>query len=94
MVSKREQILEAATSCAHVRGLEKVTYQMVAAQCGVRTNAIVWYFPTIPELKQAIVDYAVTKRNLDVVAQAAVLGYDVPRGTAMEAINFIAERYQ
>jgi hypothetical protein len=66
---------------------------MVATQCGVRSNSVVWYFPKVADLKQATADYAVMTRNLDVVAQAVVMGYDVPRGTAIDAINYIAERY-
>lgn len=93
MVNKRKTILDAAVRCAEVNGIEKLTYQMVSAQCNLRPNAIVWYFPSVSDLKQATIDHAVVNRNLSVVAQGAVLGYDVPRGTAMEAINYIAERY-
>lgn len=93
MVNKRQEILDAALGCAVYGGLEKLTYQSVAAQCGIRTNSVVWYYPTIKDLKQAVVDHAIVTRNLDVVAQAVVTGYRVPRGIASDAINYIAERY-
>lgn len=93
MVSKREMLLDIAVDCAAQNGLENITFQMIGDHFGCRPSLIAYHFDTVENLRLETVERSVYLDKLDVVAQAAVTGYDVPYDAALRSLNYIAERF-
>lgn len=69
---RKTRILAAALPVAVSLGYKNVTRSVVAKAAEVAENTIQHHFGSIPKLKEAILAYAIEKRNLEVIAQAVV----------------------
>ena len=55
-MSTRDRILEAATISFGTRGYEATSLDQLAAELGIRKQTILYYFPSKPDLLDAVVD--------------------------------------
>jgi len=55
-MSTRERILEAALASFGTRGYEATSLDQLAAELGIRKQTILYYYPSKPELLDAVVD--------------------------------------
>lgn len=66
---RRAQILEFAVQAAREHGYQRITRDDVARRAGVSTGLVTRYFNTMPQLKRAVMRYAVRHEILEIVAQ-------------------------
>jgi AcrR family transcriptional regulator len=55
-MTTRDRILEAALASFGTRGYEATSLDQIAAELGIRKQTILYYFPSKPELLDAVVD--------------------------------------
>ncbi len=55
-MTTRDRVLEAALASFGTRGYEATSLDQVAAELGIRKQTILYYFPSKPELLDAVVD--------------------------------------
>lgn len=69
---RRRQILEAAVTLAEETHYTQVTRQGVATEARIAPTLISYHFSTMPQLRRAIMRYAVHNEHLVVIAQGLV----------------------
>lgn len=69
---RKDQILTAALTLAAESHYTKVSRDQIAALCGVTGTAVQYHFGTMPQLRRAIVRFAIQVGNYKVIAQALV----------------------
>ena len=67
---RREQILASALDSAESLGLQKITYSTVGDAAEIHRTSVHFYFPTMSDLREAIVERAITEKRHAIVAQA------------------------
>jgi TetR/AcrR family transcriptional regulator len=77
-MTTRERVLEAALASFGTRGYEATSLDQVAAELGIRKQTILYYFPSKPELLDAVVDQgsADLVETLEAVLSDAGSGWD------------------
>jgi AcrR family transcriptional regulator len=70
---RRKEILDAGIALAKVHGYNTVTCKQVSSLAGTARSNIYYYFGTVGALRAAILLEAVTRRDLEIVAQAMSL---------------------
>lgn len=69
--SKRKtQILKAAVSLSKSLGYKSITRDAVAKKAGIASSLIAFYFPKMTDLKNAVLETAIEKSILEIIAQA------------------------
>ena len=76
-MSTRDGILEAATTSFGTRGYEATSLDQLAAELGIRKQTILYYYPSKPELLDAVVDVgsAALAETLEAALQDAGTGW-------------------
>lgn len=88
----KQDILEAATRLAQVKGYRHVTREGVAEAAGCVESTVSWHFGTMDQFRTAIVEHAIANEVLDVVADA-LAGKDPAAVAAPEALRRKAIRH-
>ena len=73
-VTRKTEILSAAIQLAESEGLNEMNRDQVAAVAKCSTGLVNLYFGTMKQLRRAVIGEAVRTKNLNVIAQALVLG--------------------
>lgn len=88
---RKRQILECAVELSRVHGYLKVTRDMVAEAAGVSSTLVSKYYKNMPELRNSVLEYAVQKEVLEVIAQGLTFCEPVctaaPRTLVCKAMN-------
>lgn len=74
---RRELILEAAIALAKKEGYHRITRDAVARRAEISSALIATYYPRMVHLKTAVLDAAIDREIVEIVAQGLSLG--VPR---------------
>jgi AcrR family transcriptional regulator len=70
----KTEILSAAIELAQSQGLNEVSREQIAALAKCSTGAVNLHFGTMQNLRRAIVGESIRIRNLNIIAQALVMG--------------------
>lgn len=71
---RREKILRAALSIAEKKGYSRITRDEIAAKADCATGLVSYHFATMPQLKRAVMRFAVAEGNAVVVGQGLGAG--------------------
>lgn len=71
---RREKILKAALSIAEKVGYANITRDAVATRAACATGLVSYHFATMPQLKRAVMRFAVAEGNAVVVGQGLGAG--------------------
>lgn len=90
---RHERILSVALELAEIRGFRNITREMVAVVAQVGVGTVSWHFKGMDGLRDAVVRYAVEKKNIRVLAQALAEGHRfakaAPFALRQEAAKFL-----
>jgi AcrR family transcriptional regulator len=93
MANKKDQILAAAISCALKRGYRCITRDEVSTIVGSCSSLINWYFPTMADLKTAVIQTAIDREILEIIAQGLSVGdsltENLPNELKQKVSNFL-----
>ena len=71
---RKAEILQSAIFLAEEYGYKSFTRSNVASRAGCSEGLVTKYFPTINILRRAVVGAAISQENLNIIAQALVMG--------------------
>ena len=73
-VIRKEEILSAALRLAERIGYYALTRERIAAESDFSCSLITWYFRTMTQLRQEVIQTAIDRKILGIVAQALSVG--------------------
>jgi AcrR family transcriptional regulator len=85
----RERIIEAATSLANERGIERLTMRDLATALGVGTMSIYYYLPCKQSVKEAVADFLWT----EIAVPAKRLDWQTRMRAIATALRKVARRH-
>jgi len=71
---RKEHILKAAITLAREVGYKNITRDTVAESAGISSSLIAAYFPTMDDLKNAVMTAAIDRNVFEIIAQGLVIG--------------------
>jgi AcrR family transcriptional regulator len=70
---RREQLIDAAIKISKEIGYNKLTRDKVMKEVGITVSLLSYYFPRMSDLKNAVMDAAVERGIVEVIAQGITL---------------------
>ncbi len=71
--TRRESILDAAIDLSKTRGYNRITRDEVATRAGVSSPLIGTYFPRMADLRKAVIQAAISREIVEVIAQGLTI---------------------
>lgn len=73
-IIRKEEILSAALRLAERIGYYTLTRERIAAEAGISCSLISWYFRTMTQLRQEVIQTAIDRKIIGILAQALSVG--------------------
>lgn len=89
-MTQKEQILKTGFRMAQARGLAGVTRVAVAAELKISAALISYHFGNSPKYRDAILEYAISRKNTYILAQ----GLAAANPVALAAPEYLKQRAQ
>lgn len=92
---RKEHILGVAISLATINGYQNLTRQLIASNTNVSVSLVSKYFPSIDELKNEVIMFAIKNKIIEIIAQSIFnrhpLSFDISKELKKQAIDLISE---